>query len=129
MVLAAAQQHLTRPAALHDALAGRGNPRHHALILESIHDAEGGIQSLPEFDFERIRRRRRLPEPSRQSRLQRRDGHFYLDVEWRRFGAACEIHGLPHSRVGQWDADLDRANEITLARATTTGIQLVRDPA
>jgi len=115
LVLAAVQQRLTRPMGLYTTLARRGNVRRRALILESIRDAHGGIQSLPEHDFETVRRRSRLPEPSRQSRLRRRDGHYYLDVEWRRYGAACEIHGIPHSWVPQWDADLARANEVALA--------------
>lgn len=68
----------------------------------------------PELDFERIRRRLGLPEPSRQSIRRRRDGHYYLDVEWAAYGAACEIHGIPHMAVLQWESDLERANEITI---------------
>ncbi len=140
VLLATVQQRLTRPMDLYATLARRGSPSRRALILESIHDAGGGIQSLPEHDFDVVRRLFRVPEPSRQSRLRRRDGHFYLDVEWRTYGAACEVHGIPHSWVPQWDADLDRENEITLAgprllvfssyavrrRPTRVGDQLVR---
>jgi len=114
IVLATVQQRLTRPDDLYAALARRGNVRRRALILESIHDAGGGIQSLPERDFDLIRRRIRAPEPSRQSVTRRADGRFYLDVEWRSYGARCEIHGIPHSWAAQWDADIDRSNEITL---------------
>lgn len=39
----------------------------------------------------------------------------YLDVEWPEYGAGCEIHGIPHMRVLNWDADLLRANEIAIA--------------
>jgi len=119
VVLATVQQGLTRTAQLSATLARRGSPRRRALILESVHDAAGGVQSLPERDFELVRRACRIPEPSRQSVLPRRDGRYYLDVEWRRFGACCEIHGIPHSYVAQWDADLDRSNEITLAGPRT----------
>lgn len=114
IVLATAQQRIVLPRDLCNALARRGSPRNRAMILESIQDAAGGIQSLPGTDFERIRRRCRLPAPSRQVVLQRRDGKLYLDVEWRRYAARCEIHGIPHSFVAQWDGDVDRTNEITL---------------
>ncbi len=114
VVLATAQQGLATAGELYAALARRGTPRHRALILESIHDAGGGIQSLPERDIEVIRRRCRLPEPSRQSVLRRRDGRYYLDLDWRRYSARCEVHGIPHSYVAEWDADVDRTNEITL---------------
>lgn len=111
IVLASVQQRITRPRDLHAVLARRGSPRHRALI----HDADGGIHSLPERDFDVIRRRFHVPEPSRQAVLRRTDGRYYLDVEWRRYGSSCEIHGIPHSWVPQWDADVDRTNEIMLA--------------
>ena len=114
VVLATAQQGLASAGELSAALARRGTPRHRALILESIHDAAGGIQSLPERDVELIRRRCRLPEPTRQSVLRRRDGRYYLDLDWHRYHARCEVHGIPHSYVAQWDADVDRTNEIAL---------------
>lgn len=114
IILASAQQRIVQPGDLFATLARRGSPRNCAVIQEAIHDAAGGIQSLPETDFERIRRRCRLPAPSRQVVLQRRDGKLYLDVEWRRYAARCEIHGIPHSFVAQWDGDIDRTNEITL---------------
>lgn len=42
-------------------------------------------------------------------------GRYYLDVEWRAHDTACEIHGLPHLQVVQWESDLSRINEITIA--------------
>jgi hypothetical protein len=115
IILAGVQQRLVRTRDLREALSRRGACRHRTLIVESILDARGGIQSLPELDFELIRRRHRLPEPTRQSPRRRSDGKYYLDVEWRDYDAACEIHGVPHLRVLQWESDLERANEITLA--------------
>lgn len=83
--------------------------------MESILDAAGGIQALPEYDFDMIRRRHHLPEPTRQHVRRRRDGKYYLDVVWQQFHAAGEIHGLPHLQVPQWESDLERANEIIIA--------------
>jgi hypothetical protein len=115
LVLAAVQQRLTRVADLRDALSRRGRCRNRALIIESIQDAEGGIESLPEREFELIRRRRRLPPPQRQRILKRRDGRYFLDSDWPDFGIRAEVHGIPHSRVRNWDADLLRQNDITIA--------------
>ena len=115
IILAGVQQRLIRTHDLREALTRRGACRHRALIVESILDAWGGIQSLPELDFEMIRRRHGLPEPSRQTPQRRADGRYYLDVEWRDYDAACEIHGIPHLRVLQWESDLERANDITIA--------------
>jgi hypothetical protein len=115
IVLAAVQQRITTPQQLWRVLPTRGACRHRALVAESILDAGGGIHSLPELDFEGIRRRRGLPEPSRQRVRRRRDGRYYLDAAWDAYGAACEIHGIPHLDVSQWEGDLERANEITIA--------------
>ncbi len=115
IVLAGVQQRLAPTRDLRDALTRRGPCRHRALIVESILDAHGGIQSLPERDFDDVVRRGGLPVPTRQSPRQRSDGRYYLDVEWRGLGAACEIHGIPHLAVTQWESDLARANEITIA--------------
>lgn len=114
VVLAAVQQRLVRTAALWDALSRRGRCRHRALIVESIRDAEGGIESLPEREFYLLRRRLRLPEPSRQRVLRRRDGRYFLDNDWPDFGIRTEIHGIPHSEIWQWDDDLLRQNDISI---------------
>jgi hypothetical protein len=115
IVLAAVQQRLVTTVALWDALSRRGRCRHRALIVESIRDAGGGIESLPEREFELLRRRRGLPAPSRQSVLRRADGRYYIDNDWPDFGIRAEIHGIPHSEVRNWDHDLLRQNDITIA--------------
>ncbi len=114
IVLAAVQQRLTRPAALWEGLSRRGRCRNRAIIVESIRDAEGGIESLPEREFDLLRRRLRLPEPSRQRVMRRRDGRYFLDNEWPDFGIRAEIHGIPHSEIRQWDDDLLRQNDISI---------------
>ena len=112
IVLASVQQRLTRPQDLLAHLERRGRLRRRALIVESIEDARGGIASVPERDFDLIRRRRRLPEPSRQHIVRRRDGKYYLDADWAEFGFAAEVHGVQHSEFLNWDDDLDRLSVV-----------------
>jgi hypothetical protein len=50
VILTGVQQRLARPSDLRDALSRRGLCRHRALIVQSVLDAVGGIQSLPERD-------------------------------------------------------------------------------
>jgi hypothetical protein len=114
IILAGVQQRLLVTAALWDALSRRGPCRNRRIIVVSILDAEGGIQSLPEQEFDVIRRGLHLPEPKRQRVLRRRDGRYYLDADWPDFGIRVEIHGIPHSYVQNWDSDLLRQNDITI---------------
>lgn len=114
IIIAGVQQGLVTTRMLREALERRGKCRHRALIVQSILDAHGGIQSLPERDFREICRRMRLPSPTRQSPCQGKDGRYFLDVEWTTHGIAVEIHGIPHLRIRDWDGDLDRGNEITI---------------
>ncbi|MPY96585.1 MAG: hypothetical protein GEU97_01035 [Actinophytocola sp.] len=113
-LLAVVQQGLTIPDRLRDALARRGQCRHRSLITETIDDAEGGIQSLPEREFAQILRRCGLPQPTRQCVVRRPDGRYYLDADWEDYDLSAEVHGLPHLEVRNWDADLDRHNELTI---------------
>jgi very-short-patch-repair endonuclease len=113
VILAGVQQRLVRPDDLRDALLRTGPCRHRALITESISDAEGGVASVPEHDFEIIRRRFHLPRPDRQAVVRRSDGRYYLDGYWHRYRLGVEIHGLQHLAVPSWDADLDRHTELT----------------
>jgi hypothetical protein len=116
LVLAAVQQRLTTPPTLWDALSRRGPCRNRAIIAESIVDATGGVESLPEGAYNALLTDRGLPVPARQTIVQRVDGRFYLDAEWEEFQARAEIHGAPHFEIGNWDRDLMRQNEITVAR-------------
>ncbi len=114
ILLAAVQQRRTNPDQLTEALSRRGRCRHRALIVESIRDAGGGIESLPEREFDLLRRARRLPAPERQRVLRRRDGRYFLDNDWPAFGIRAEVHGIPHFEVRNWDEDLLRQNDITI---------------
>lgn len=114
LVIAAFQQGLVNADAVTEALARRGTCRHRALIIESVLDALGGIQSLPERDFTWIWRVLGLPRPARQQRVKGADGRYYLDVYWRELDLAVEIHGAPHRAVERWDADVVRGNEVAI---------------
>jgi hypothetical protein len=114
IILAGVQQRLVVAESLEAALATRGACRHRGLIMESIMDAAGGLQSLPEWEFDLIRRRRRLPVPDRQRALRRQDGRMYLDNVWASYDVSAEVHGIPHLRVSRWEADLERQNEIII---------------
>jgi hypothetical protein len=116
VVLASVQQRTTTPPSLWDALSRRGRCRNRAAIAEAIVDATGGIESLPEGEYNRLLVERRLPTPARQTAIQRVDGRYFLDNEWDEYRARAEIHGVPHFNVANWDNDLLRQNEITIAR-------------
>lgn len=113
IILAGVQQRRVRPADLREALSRRGPCKRHALIVESVDDAEGGIASVPEHDFEIVRRQARVPEPDRQAIVRRADGRYYLDGYWRQYRLSTEIHGIQHLAIPSWDSDLDRHTELT----------------
>lgn len=113
VIIAGIQQGLVTTRHLREALTRRGPCRHRALIVQSILDAAGGIQSLPEHDFDEIWHAVGLPPPTRQRRVQGADGRFFLDVT-STLGFSVEVHGIPHLGVSHWDADLVRANEIVI---------------
>ena len=114
IILAGVQQRLVVAESLMAALVTRGACRYHRLVAESIMDAAGGMQSLPEKEFDMIRRRRRLPVTNQQRVLRRQDGRMYLDKLWMSYDVSVEIHGLPHLQVSRWEADLERQNEIII---------------
>lgn len=118
ILLAGVQQRLTTPDHIRDALPRRGPCLRHALITETIDDAEGGIGSVPEHEFDAIRRAYGLPEPSRQRVVRGESGRYYLDVDWEQYAVAAEVDGMPHMSVLHWDADLDRMNEIAIDHRT-----------
>jgi len=114
VVVAAVQQGVTSPRQVLDALTRRGPCRHRALVVESVLDVTGGVQSLPERDFAAIWAATGLPHPQRQHRAQGPAGRYYLDVWCAAMGFGVEVHGLPHREVLQWDGDLVRANELVI---------------
>lgn len=114
IVIAAVQQGLVNVRELRETLKRRGTCRHRALIIQSILDARGGVQSLPERDMGRIWAATRLPKLSRQERVGGPEGRFHLDGFCGELGFGFEVHGIPHHDIAQWDRDLTRANEILI---------------
>lgn len=114
VVLDSFQQRLVSAEQMREALSRRGPCRHHAIILESIEDAVGGIASVPEREFVDIVRKWQLPTPEHQVIRRRPNGRYYLDVKWRTYDLSAEIEGVHHFAVEQREADLDRLNELTI---------------
>lgn len=92
-------------------LAGRG------LVLRTLDDLEFGATTVHEQRFSRIVRRHGLPQPTWQALRKRRDGRAYLDVVWEQYRVHVEVDGLAHLAVLQWVDDLDRVNELEIAKA------------
>jgi very-short-patch-repair endonuclease len=114
VVLAAFQQRLVGARQVREALTRRGPCRRRALVVESVLDAVGGVQSLPERDLGRIWRATGLPAIGRQRAVRGPSGRYFLDVWCPRLGLGVEVHGVPHMAVAQWDDDLTRANEVAI---------------
>lgn len=119
VVIAALQHGLVTTRQLREALTRRGPCRHRGVIIASILDAAGGIQSLPERDFNAIWAETGLPAPERQVKVRGPDGRYYLDVWSEALDFAVEVHGIPHLAVTQWDRDLHRANEVVITGRRT----------
>ena len=99
----------------------RRRPFIHTVILDLL----GGVRSLGELEFARECRRRGLPEPSRQVVRRGKDGRYYLDVIWERWGVVVEIDGIQHSWADQVVGDALRHNAVTLANATVLRLPLL----
>ncbi len=113
ILIAGVQQRLLTTSQLRDALQRRGHCLRHGLMTETLIDIDGGIHSVPEREFSLIVVRSGLPRPTRQVLRRRANGCYYLDAEWAEYNLAVEVQGSHHNGVIQWDADLDRHNEIT----------------
>lgn len=113
-VLAAFQQRLVSDRTMFATLDRRGPVRRIGLVRESVLDAVGGLQSLPEKDVDDLIMLAGIPRPSRQRAVRGRGGRYFLDLDWEPWGVAAEVHGLPHHGVAQWSQDLVRANEIVI---------------
>lgn len=116
LLCAPVQQRRLLPAQLRASVLRLGPVSGRALMLRTIDDVELGAQSIHELRFTRGLRRARLPQPDRQVWRQHPDGRRYLDCDWDAYAVHAEIDGLAHRLVGQWVADLDRNNELEIAK-------------
>ena len=114
VVLQSLQTRKVSAAQLRDVLPSRGPCLHHAVILESVDDAEGGVASLPERDFRQLVIAGGLPIPTHQAVRRRPSGVYYLDAEWEPYRLSAEIQGVHHFEVIQRERDLDRQNDLVV---------------
>lgn len=96
LLVAPVQQRLLVPGDLRGAIDDRIRVRRRRILVEAVDDIEGGAHSLPEADWTRAIRRYRLPEPTRQQKVQRADGTWYLDADFEPFSVGVEINGSQH---------------------------------
>jgi hypothetical protein len=87
-----------------------------SLVLRTLDELELGATGVHELRFSRIVVRHRLPMPTRQVLRKRGDGMAYLDVAWEEYALHVEVDGLAHLEVTRWADDLDRANELEIAK-------------
>lgn len=118
LLCAPVQQRRLRAAQLRDVVLRIGPVTGRALMLRTLDDVELGAHSVHELRFTRSLRRARLPQPDRQTWRQRPDGRRYLDCWWEAYRLHVEVDGLGHFLIGQWVADLDRANELEIAEVS-----------
>lgn len=115
LVIATMQQGLTSVRHVRGALVRRPTQLRRGIVVESILDAAGGIQSLPERDFALVVADAGLAQPTRQAPVRGPGGRYYLDAWFEDLGFGVEVHGIPHLAVRQWSDDLDRGNELVIS--------------
>lgn len=101
----------------------RGRTRR-AFVDGVVGDIADGAHALGELDFAAACRRRRLPEPARQSIRQGPRGRIYLDVRWRN-GLVVEIDGAAHRWGLAASDDGLRANHVALTEELVLRIELL----
>ena len=111
------QQRRTYAGELRDVVARLGPLTGRELILRTLDELELGATGVHEQRFTRIVRRNHLPEPDRQVMRKRGDRRAYLDVLWEQYRLHVEIDGLSHLAATQWADDLDRLNELEIAKS------------
>ena len=112
LLMAPVQQRLVTPGDLRDAIDDRIRLRRRRLMLECVDDIEGGAHSLPEAEWTRAILRYRLPVPTRQRKVRRADGTWYLDAEFEEFLMGVEINGSQHLVAGALVLDDHRRNVL-----------------
>jgi hypothetical protein len=108
----ALQQKAASPAAVRDALGPTPRWRFSAVVREAVEDFEGGIQSVPEKEFDELITRAGLPRPTRQRKVRGKDGRYYLDTDWAEYNLGGEVHGWQHWEFAHRESDNWRAADI-----------------
>ena len=111
---AVVQQGLTQVPDLRRTLAQMPRLPRRSLIRQVLDDVEHGAHAASELDFLRFLRRHGLPLPDRLQRPVRAGRLRYLDAWWERQRVNVEMDGAHHRRVGTWDDDALRANDVVL---------------
>lgn len=89
------------------------------LLLETPEDVAGGSHSLPELEWLRLLRRAGLSLPSRQVKVRRPDGTYYLHAEWTDLGVGAEINGAQHDDLLAREYDHQRHSALVASRRQT----------
>ncbi|HZG95421.1 MAG TPA: hypothetical protein VEZ46_11985 [Mycobacteriales bacterium] len=111
---AAVQQGLVRAGDLRDVLRRVGPVPREASLVVALDDIENGAHSVLELDFVQLVRECGAPMPHLQTRLLA-GGVRRLDATWPAYGVWAEVDGAAHREDSQWQADLDRHNEVSVA--------------
>lgn len=105
LIAASVQQRLVRPAHLDAFVAARRTLPKRRLIRETIHDVDGGAHSLPELEYSRALRRAGLPQPTRQRKVRRPNGTWYLDNDFEDWAVTVEVNGVQHLELLSSESD------------------------
>jgi len=105
VLAAAVQQRLLRPTDLSRVVEAAPTLPKRLLIRETIGDVAGGAHSLPELDYARALRRAGLPEPTRQRKVRRPNGVWYLDNDFDDWLVTVEVNGMQHHDLLASEAD------------------------
>lgn len=105
VIAAVVQQRLVRPSDLTAFVDSRRTLPKRRLIRETLADITGGAQSLPELEYARALRRAGLPEPTRQRKVRRAHGVWYLDNDFDAWLVTVEVNGMQHHELLAREAD------------------------
>lgn len=112
LIAAAVQQRLVRPDHLYSFVVARPTLPRRRLIRETVRDVAGGAHSLPELDYARALRTAGIPQPTRQRRVRRPSGAWYLDNDFEVWAVTVEINGIQHNELLAGEADAVRRGAL-----------------
>ena len=105
VIAAAVQQRLLRVEELSTYVDARRTIPKRRLIRETIADVAGGAHSLPGARLREGSPARRLPEPTRQRKVRRPNGVWYLDNDFDEWLVTVEVNGMQHHDLLASEAD------------------------